>query len=69
VPDKAIVINLAIQIARAMKAIHDEDVAHRDLKPENTMVSPDNKVKIFDFGTAKSPEASGPLRTQLGTAR
>jgi serine/threonine protein kinase len=69
VPTKTIVVNLAMQIAHAVKAIHDEGVAHRDLKPENIMVSPDGKIKIFDFGTSKSAAASGPWRTQVGTAR
>ncbi|MCP4536863.1 MAG: protein kinase [Chloroflexi bacterium] len=36
----------------ALSYAHNHDVVHRDIKPENIMVTPDNQVKVTDFGLA-----------------
>src|SRR5437763_2390956 len=46
------VLELALQIAPALKHAHDRGVIHRDLKPANLLRGPDGQVKLTDFGIA-----------------
>ncbi len=44
--------NYILQIAEGVEYLHAKSIIHLDLKPENIMVTPDNDVKILDFGLA-----------------
>ncbi len=50
----AVVLSVAIQMARALVRAHDFQVVHRDLKPENVVVLRTGVVKLLDFGIARS---------------
>jgi class 3 adenylate cyclase len=48
------VLQIVMQVAQALDAIHERGIIHRDLKPENIMRRPDGTVALADFGIAKS---------------
>ncbi len=52
-------VAIATQIAEALQAAHDQGIIHRDLKPANIKMRPDGRVKVLDFGLAKTMEAAG----------
>lgn len=48
------VIEIFTQICLGVKYLHDRKVLHRDLKPGNILMCSDGKVKIADFGFART---------------
>lgn len=46
-------VELLVEMAKGLRAIHAADVIHRDLKPQNIMFRENGTVGILDFGIAK----------------
>lgn len=47
------VLRIMEQACSALHFAHERNVVHRDIKPANLMLTPDDTVKVTDFGTAK----------------
>jgi non-specific serine/threonine protein kinase/serine/threonine-protein kinase len=64
------VLQLMLQLCRAVDYVHRNLILHRDLKPANVMVTSDGEViKLLDFGTLKLmgvDAAANSMMTQAG---
>ena len=65
--EPALVIEIGRQAADALDAAHLKGITHRDVKPANLILTPNNQVKVLDFGLAKIARPQEELATVVST--
>ncbi len=53
-------LRIAISITSALTEAHRHGVLHLDLKPANVFIPADGRVRVMDFGLAKTIQPTGP---------
>ena len=63
-------LEIAVEVARGVDALHEVGVIHRDLKPGNVMLTPEGRAVVVDLGVAVAPDSDERLtrtNTTVGT--
>ncbi|KAL3505445.1 hypothetical protein ACH5RR_035286 [Cinchona calisaya] len=63
------VLKVAMDVARGMSYLHQNNIIHRDLKAANLLVDENDVVKVADFGVARVQLQSGVMTAETGTYR
>jgi tetratricopeptide (TPR) repeat protein/predicted Ser/Thr protein kinase len=53
------ILDVAIQFAWGLQALHEHGLIHQDMKPGNILMTPEGIAKITDFGLARARVRSG----------
>jgi serine/threonine protein kinase len=61
------IMALFTQMLAAVGYVHEQNLVHRDIKPSNFMLDRKGRIKLMDFGIAKTLDASSSDYTQTGT--
>jgi predicted Ser/Thr protein kinase/tetratricopeptide (TPR) repeat protein len=56
-PEKS--LRIVLTVARALQFAHEHKIVHRDVKPANLILDKAGRVKILDFGLARSMDGKG----------
>ena len=59
--------SIAIQVSAGLEIAHNNQIVHRDIKPQNIIISREGKVKVTDFGIAKSVSSNTNTADAMGS--
>src|SRR5262249_33706455 len=62
-PDLPTLVEWFAQAAEGLAAMHDNRLVHRDGKPRNLRQTSGGRIKLMDFGIARTQDESESLRT------
>lgn len=54
--EEAEILTIISQVLSGLEDIHKNNVIHLDIAPDNIWIMPDGRIKIIDFGAAKSKQ-------------
>ena len=57
--DRYQLVDIIVQVGRALECAHSHGVIHRDIKPESILVGPYGEVLLLDWGLAKVWDQEG----------
>ncbi|MEN9992709.1 MAG: hypothetical protein RLY83_279 [Actinomycetota bacterium] len=64
-PERA--VELMKAVLEGLDAAHRADIIHRDIKPENILLSNEGRIKLSDFGLARTVDNRTEAKDVLGT--
>lgn len=65
--DESSIINLGIDLCKALEVCQKNKIIHRDIKPQNIFISENGDFKLGDFGVAKTIEKTTGELSKKGT--
>jgi len=63
--DEVALASIAYQMTSGLKYLHDRRLIHRDVKPSNALISSDGRIKLADFGLARTLDSGQSLATSF----
>lgn len=66
--DENYVIFLLLEILKGLKQLHDKKIYHRDISPDNIFLCNDGRIKLIDFGSARTSAATYSIMVKPGFA-